>query len=397
MSSTLSFCSIVKNEEKFLFGMLESVASVADEIIITDTGSTDNTVQIAKDFGAKVFEYEWNNSFADARNFGVQKASKDWIFSIDADERLINPENLKKYLDVQNITYFIKIFSAKDASKYDEKSRYHCNTRLFPNNDDFQYFCAIHEQLIGVDDQKYTNILIKDFHLIHYGYDLSPEIMKLKHERNMKLIYSELESDNIKVKYYFNFLLGREYLAQSKFNEGIKYLNIAFNDPYMKYPVNIHIITNLLKGYYMIKDWTNLENMFKNYNKIALINPDFCLFYGLYLDKICNKPNEAIFYYYKLLNFKEENNPYLIYDYASITWRPLYLIAVIYLNKKDFIRGIDYLNQALETHFYDTSIIHNLIIEYSNYGKKILAREIFEIYKNNFTTNEFLNLKNILK
>ncbi len=85
----LSVCIITKNEKKDLPRCLESIKNLADEIIVVDDGSTDGTVEIAKKYGAKVFERELDN-FASQKNFAIEKASGDWIFSVDADEVLPN-------------------------------------------------------------------------------------------------------------------------------------------------------------------------------------------------------------------------------------------------------------------------------------------------------------------
>ena len=84
----LSLCMIVKNEENTLGRCLESVKDIVDEIIIVDTGSTDNTIKIAEKYGAEIFFYKWDNSFANARNYSLSKASKDWILIMDADDEL---------------------------------------------------------------------------------------------------------------------------------------------------------------------------------------------------------------------------------------------------------------------------------------------------------------------
>src|SRR4030066_756382 len=85
---TISACMIVKNEEKFLAQCLKSIKDAVDEIIIVDTGSTDNTVEIAQSFGAKVYHHPWRNSFSEARNHSLSYATCDWILQIDADEAL---------------------------------------------------------------------------------------------------------------------------------------------------------------------------------------------------------------------------------------------------------------------------------------------------------------------
>src|SRR3984885_8336466 len=82
---------IVRDEERFLPGSLASLRGKVDEVIIVDTGSADDTLSIAKTFGARVFHFEWNDDFAAARNWGLEEVTADWILYIDADESLHPP------------------------------------------------------------------------------------------------------------------------------------------------------------------------------------------------------------------------------------------------------------------------------------------------------------------
>lgn len=92
---TISLCMIVKNEEKVLARCLSSIAHIMDEIIIIDTGSCDNTKEIARQFTNQVYDFSWTGNFSDARNFSFSKASMDYIYCADADEVLDEP-NMKK-------------------------------------------------------------------------------------------------------------------------------------------------------------------------------------------------------------------------------------------------------------------------------------------------------------
>ncbi|MCG7853323.1 MAG: glycosyltransferase, partial [Methanosarcinaceae archaeon] len=87
---TISLCMIVKNEEQHLAKCLKSLKPVVDEMIVVDTGSTDMTRDIARVFGARVYDFEWRDDFSEARNYSVSKASGKWIFVMDADE-VISP------------------------------------------------------------------------------------------------------------------------------------------------------------------------------------------------------------------------------------------------------------------------------------------------------------------
>ena len=84
--AAVSLCMIVKNEEKYIAKCLASVKPIVDEMIVVDTGSTDRTKDIAEAFGAKTYDFQWDNDFAKARNYSISKAEGDWIFVLDADE-----------------------------------------------------------------------------------------------------------------------------------------------------------------------------------------------------------------------------------------------------------------------------------------------------------------------
>ena len=76
---SISLCMIIKDESKLLKSFFESVKNYVDEIIVVDTGSKDNSKEIAKRYG-KVFDFEWIDDFSSARNFSISKATKDWIY-----------------------------------------------------------------------------------------------------------------------------------------------------------------------------------------------------------------------------------------------------------------------------------------------------------------------------
>ena len=99
---TISLCMIVKNEEAVLRRCLDSLTDIADEIIIADTGSTDNTKNIALEYTCNVYDYKWTGDFAAARNVVASKATKEYIYTADADEYL-DEENREKVKRLKSI------------------------------------------------------------------------------------------------------------------------------------------------------------------------------------------------------------------------------------------------------------------------------------------------------
>ncbi|MDO5402758.1 MAG: glycosyltransferase family 2 protein [Eubacteriales bacterium] len=146
---TISMCMIVKNEEQFLRRCLDSYAGTYDELIIVDTGSTDSTKAIALEYTDKVFDYQWKEDFADARNFAFSKAACEYIFSADADE-VLDDKNRQAYIDLKSVLLTeIEIVQMKYVNcqefntVYNFKKEY--RPKLFKRLRTFTWISPIHE------------------------------------------------------------------------------------------------------------------------------------------------------------------------------------------------------------------------------------------------------------
>ena len=146
---SISMCMIVKNEQDILARCLDSYAGTYDELIIVDTGSTDNTKEIAAHYTDKIYDFEWINDFSAARNFAFSKAGCDYIFSVDADEVLDDTNNyalrelkhmLLPEIDIVQMYYV-------NASEYNSVYNAHKELRpkLFKRLRSFTWISPIHE------------------------------------------------------------------------------------------------------------------------------------------------------------------------------------------------------------------------------------------------------------
>lgn len=166
----LSIAMIVKNEEKKIERCLKSIRRLDDkidyEIVITDTGSNDNTVNMAKKYTNKIFFEKWNNSFADMRNISISHCKGEWILVIDADEVLENPDDLVSILNSEDIDNYNSIkVSQRNAEKINSENYSIVSVfRFLKNNKDFKFFGSIHEQPNIVLPEKESNIIL--FHLL---------------------------------------------------------------------------------------------------------------------------------------------------------------------------------------------------------------------------------------
>jgi glycosyltransferase involved in cell wall biosynthesis len=197
-SNRISVCIIAKNEEKMLADCLQSVRDIADEIILVDTGSTDETVAIATKYGCRVFYHKWNNNFSEARNYAIDQAKYEFILSIDADERLENPKQLELELANSNLEaggWLVEVIShAKRADGTDDVYRSNL-LRLFRNHPAIRFKGIIHEQVVNsilASGYKLRNTVIR---FIHLGYSHNTESMTKKQLRNLELLNTALEKN----------------------------------------------------------------------------------------------------------------------------------------------------------------------------------------------------------
>ena len=223
---TLSVCMIVKNEQEFIRDCLESVKSVAREIIIVDTGCSDKTIEIAREFTDKIVPFKWVDDFSAARNASIKEAKSDWILWIDADERL-RPESLpslKKILtEVQKpVAYVLSIWNMLADKKNYKISGAH---RLFTNHKGLYFTGRIHEQIVQSLAEKGGEEKKCDVTLIHLGYGLEKEAQNKKHERNRKLLLRMVKEEPQNA--YAHFTLAQNYSLTLDWGKALKHYQSA--------------------------------------------------------------------------------------------------------------------------------------------------------------------------
>ena len=172
---TLGFqSSSFRNEENCLAQTLENIRPLADEIVVTDTGSTDNTVAIAESLADKVLFHEWQDSFSEARNWSLQHSTTNWICSIDADEWIENPETI----DVTQWNGAQTLLCPIHSDMPNGQIARHFLPKIFRNHT-AHFEGIVHNQLIYSEPALATDITFR-----HSGYNESPEIMKKKQARD---------------------------------------------------------------------------------------------------------------------------------------------------------------------------------------------------------------------
>lgn len=214
----ISQCMIVKDEEKNIRRALSWGKGAVAEQIVVDTGSTDRTVEIAEEMGAKVYHFPWINDFAAAKNFAIEQAQYGWIAFLDADE-YFSEEDGRKLADLLYRLRYEPLDAIMTAwvHLYDDGTIMQVDSqiRIFRNCPEIRYHGKIHEHLLRSDNKKINAWGATDnLAIFHTGYGVEAEQKKLASKRNLFLIQAELEEnpDNYEMQAY----LGNEYLL---FNE----------------------------------------------------------------------------------------------------------------------------------------------------------------------------------
>lgn len=277
----LSLCMIVKNEAQNLKSCLSKVVNFVDEIIIVDTGSGDNTKNIALEFTDKIYDFKWCNDFSKARNFSISKSSNDWILVLDTDEFVteFSRENVNEFIDnssnrnkVGRIQRINIMEDLSENKKYIERVN-----RLF-NRNYFQYEGIIHEQIVAFDGKNYETEVV-DIIVDHVGYTKEALNRTDKLKRNIDLLQEAIKNDSEDPYNYFQ--LGKSYYMLKDYKVSASYFEKALS---FELDFNLEYVEDLIEtyGYSLINscrysDALILENCFEFYSKFA----DFHFLMGL--------------------------------------------------------------------------------------------------------------------
>ncbi|CAG7649201.1 hypothetical protein PAESOLCIP111_05815 [Paenibacillus solanacearum] len=202
---------IVRDEEERLPRCLDSVRTLADELIVVDTGSADQTIEIARSYGAKIITVPWEDDFARARNVALAYGEAEWVLYLDADEVLENAGSIKEMLrQTEAEAFWVQIDNMTGEQM--EHRLVHRSARLFRNRSHVRFDGRIHEQAIPsiLSGKPGAIIETSGLRIVHDGYLPARMEQKQKLQRNMKILRRVVEEHpddpfhlyNIGVAYY---------------------------------------------------------------------------------------------------------------------------------------------------------------------------------------------------
>lgn len=352
----LSICIITKNEQENIERCLKSLMPYEMEIIVVDTGSTDNTKDIVQRYTDKVFDFEWCDDFAAAKNFAISKTSNDYIIMLDSDEYIDKFEESELIRTIGNNSDKAGRIQIKNVFKKTDpcKESREWVSRIF-NKKSYHYEGRIHEQIVRYDGKQYDTFEAP-VTIIHTGYDLTEKEKKAKAKRNISLLEKELDR------------LIKLFCKNNGLNiceiDGIELVNHIFEndsalslilqkDEYLPY-----ILYQLGKGYYMAMDYPKACDCFSCALSFDL-NP-----------KLEYVTDAVETYGYALVNADRADEALMfenIYNEFGNTADFQFLMGIIYMNNERFDDAVSEFLKATK-HKECRNVGSNSYLAYYNIG-----------------------------
>lgn len=264
----VSVCIIAKNEEKHIENCLSRLKPYGFEIVVTDTGSTDRTKEIAQKYADKVLDFEWIDDFAAARNFCAENASNNWIMALDCDEYISN-------IDISSMRIYMQKYPRRIGMLHLTSILNNDDGQGFVNNDVFRlynknfytFINPIHEQIVKIKPEERTNVtqsFMIPTEIIHHGYCLDEDEMKKKQERNLNLLYKALEKDQNDV--YTLFQIAQSLLMLDKYEQALEYYEKAMSyTPSTDYEYVREMIMALARVYIILERQDEALDLMEKY------------------------------------------------------------------------------------------------------------------------------------
>ncbi|MCP4634276.1 MAG: tetratricopeptide repeat protein [candidate division Zixibacteria bacterium] len=374
---TISLCMIVKDEEENLPRCLESVKDVVDQIVVVDTGSSDKTPEIAKQYGAEVYFHPWKNSFSEARNNSIKYATGDWIIYLDADEELFNEDKELLRSTAFNTKCTIAILQIFNPLQ-GELEGYLQYTRMWRNFLGFRFEGIVHNQLICDGPAVASNVRIR-----HYGYGFESEKMNKKYERSKKLLEKQIDENPDNAFALFN--LAQIHRSKKEHDAAIENAlkTVSLLSPDDKSSLHIYLMAldQLSSTYFFMGEFDkSIEYGLKAINRKKDYFDPMMSVASAYMAK---KDNEnALKYYFLYLDTIENFDPkqeklHIIFNSLKSHHYAYYGIGLAMMNLEKYGEAEHYFRKVIERIDNHLRIYYQLGVLAYNRDERVEAKELF--------------------
>ncbi len=345
---SISLCMIVRDEEAVLERCLSSAAPLVEEIIIVDTGSVDRTKEIALDFGAAVYDFEWIDDFAAARNFAFSKATKEYIMWLDADDILRTEDaqrlqELKQSLKPHYNTVTMPYHLGLDASG--KPTTILRRNRLVKRSCNFKWVGAVHEYLEVYGPVNHSDVCIT--HSKHKSYT----------DRNLRIYRARQakgETFSPRDLYYF----ANELRDHRVYEEACEFYNRFLDTGLGWMEDNIQACLKLADCYQQLNDSSMVFHSLCRTFLYDRPRGESCYRLGEYFLQR-NQIDQAIYWFNLAILLPVPKDSMGLRNEAMTTWMPHLQLAVCYARKQQYSLGNLHNERALEYLPDHPSMLHN--------------------------------------
>ncbi len=359
---TISLCMIVKNEEALLARCLDTVYDLVDEINIVDTGSTDRTKEIAARYTDRIFDFEWINSFAAARNESFRHATKEYILFLDADDVLLDKDRillkeLKETLDpsVDAVSMYYN-FGSDEFGNVTLQFRRH---RLLRKDRNFKWYGDCHQ---------YLNVSGKVI-----DSEIAVTHKKLRHAvgRTMSMYEKKLaRGDEFSARDFFYY--GNELRENGHYRKAIESYekNLSMEEGWVEDKIFACIF--MADCYRFLNETDNeLDSLLRSFRYTAP-RAEACCRIGQVFQRRRDY-RTAIFWYEEAASQKPEPERWSFTYKAYYTWYPHLQLCVCYYNLGEYHKAFEHNEEAGKYRPEDKSVLHN---------RALLQKRLFKARKN---------------
>lgn len=380
----LSLCIITKNEAKHLDKCLASCISICDEIILVDSGSSDSTIEIAKKFGAKIYQIDWRDDYSYARNIAIEKASGKWILFLDGDEYLVNGNKILKSLEKAEDVVGGFYIERKDAFYHPENGKI-CFvpigiTRIIKNHKKIRFEEPVHEFAgRSVLKSGFKLSYIDKAYIHHNIIANSKTFLNQKQKKYLRLIENSVEKDP--KNFWQRYHQGKTLWFFSRYQDSLNVFQEVLNDPTCAIEIKKASYRNILAILVRQKEYQQAKDHVDRYTHLFNIeSEDFFLHGDLWL--YTGQYKKALKSYAKIKTNIHPTNTigYFPSGFYLYKWQKLFRISLCFYKKAPLV-SLFLLNLSL---LYNNRYVDALLLKsriFKNQGKRNKSCQLFQQVK----------------
>ncbi|MDO7907630.1 glycosyltransferase family 2 protein [Paenibacillus sp. JX-17] len=346
---TISLCMIVKNEENVLRRCMDSVHDLVDEIIIVDTGSSDRTKEIAAEYTSRIFDLEWTDDFAAARNYAFEQAAMQYIMWLDADDVLHEQDRIKFAQLKQTLSWEPDAMMCNYHLAFDEHGNAAATSRryrLVKRSQGYRWRNPVHEYL----DITGGKVLQTDIAVSHYREGDHTA-------RNISILQKWMENGG-KLEGRMLFFYANELLDQRQYREAAECYEDYFRESVAYREDRIAACSKLAECYHHLgQKEKKLDRLIKSFHYDVPHADICCSIAGCFEER--EEWALAIYWYERALESRLPEGYMGVVNLACFTWLPHFQLCLCYARLGQLQQALEHNGHALSYLPEDANLLEN--------------------------------------